>query len=188
MPAVSFINAPAYADGHAGDSDPLLEQAFLVNTIDAITQSKFWKTTAIVIAYDDSDGWYDHQMGPIVHASRVSSAADTKGRDEFGGSGRCGNGLSLSAYDGEPIQGRCGYGPRLPLLVISRFAKSNFVDHTLTDQSSILRFIEDNWSTGRIGNGSFDRDAGPLTNLFDFLQHGYGARRILLDPQTGEVR
>jgi len=37
--------------------------------------------------------------------------------------------------------GRCGYGPRLPLVVISPFAKENYVDHRITDQSSILRFI-----------------------------------------------
>ena len=41
------------------------------------------------------------------------------------------------------IQGRCGHGPRQPLLVISPFAKSNFVDHSLTDQSSIIHFIEE---------------------------------------------
>ena len=86
----------------------------------------------------------------------------------------------------DPIQGRCGYGPRLPLLVVSPFAKPNFVDHTVTDQSSILRFIEDNWGTGRIGGGSFDVNAGPLTNMFDFSSHAYGERRLLLDPGTGQ--
>jgi phospholipase C len=58
------------------------------------------------------------------------------------------------------IRGRCGCGPRQPLLVLSPFAKKNFVDHTLTDQSSVLRFIEDNWKTGQIGGGSFDQIAG----------------------------
>jgi len=57
-------------------------------------------------------------------------------------------------------QTRCGYGPRQPLLVISPFAKRNFVDHTVTDQSSVLRFIEDNWETGRIGNSLSTRRQG----------------------------
>jgi phospholipase C len=71
--------------------------------------------------------------------------------------------------------------------VVSPYAKSNFVDHTTTDQSSILRFIEDNWQTGRIGNASFDTKAGTLTNLFSF--HGDGsAAKLFLDPQTGLVR
>ncbi len=42
-------------------------------------------------------------------------------------------------------QARCGYRPRTPLLVISPFAKENFVDHNRMDLTSILRFIEDNW-------------------------------------------
>ena len=66
------------------------------------------------------------------------------------------------------VQGRCGYGTRVPLLVISPFAKKNFVDHTLTDQTSILRFVEDNWLGGqRIqAGGSFDTIAGSIQNMF----------------------
>jgi len=188
LPAVNFLKAPAYADGHAGYSDPLLEQAFLVNTINAIVTSPFWKTTAIVIAYDDSDGWYDHQMSPIINSSGVANAADTKNSDQLNAPGRCGNGAPLANDANNPIEGRCGYGPRLPLVVISPFAKVNFVDHTLTDQSSILRFIEENWSTGRIGDGSFDVDAGPLTNMFDFNNHASGERKLILDPNTGQPR
>jgi phospholipase C len=185
MPAVSFLKAPAYADGHAGYSDPLLEQAFLVQTINAIMKSPYWKSTAIVISYDDSDGWYDHQMSPVINSSAVQNASDTKNSDQLNGAGRCGNGALLEDDQGNPIEGRCGYGPRLPLMVISPYAKANFVDGTLTDQSSILRFIEDNWNTGRLGGGSFDVDAGPLTNMFDFSGHSEGARKLLLDPGTG---
>ena len=80
---------------------------------------------------------------------------------------------------------RCGYGPRLPLVVISPFAKQNFVDHTMSDQSSILRFIEDNWQLGRIGDQSFDALAGSLLNMFNFA--GPAAPPIFLDPATGQV-
>ena len=75
MPSVSFLKAAAYQDAHPGYSDPLDEQTFLVNTINQIEQSKYWKSTAIVITYDDSDGWYDHQVSPIVNGSNTS--ADT---------------------------------------------------------------------------------------------------------------
>ena len=187
MPAVSFIKAPAFADGHAGYSDPLLEQAFLVNTINAIQKSGFWKSTAIVVMYDDSDGWYDHQMSSIVNPSAVNNA-DAKNGDQLNGPGVCGAGNPLDDGSGNDIQGRCGYGPRLPLIVISPFAKRNFVDHTLTDQTSVLRFIEDNWSTGRIGGGSYDALAGPITNMFEFSQHALGASHLLLDPTTGQPR
>jgi len=190
LPAVSFLKAPADMDGHAGYSDPLLEQQFLVNTINAIQKSKFWGSTAVIISYDDSDGWYDHQMSPIVNPSAVLNAANqSQDGDNLNGVGKCGNGNpTLKNSLGTPIQGRCGYGPRLPLIVISPFAKANFVDSTLTDQTSILRFIEDNWSTGRIGGGSFDAIAGTLNNMFDFDEHLHGPffRRLLLDPVTGQ--
>jgi len=153
----------------------------LVPTINAIMRSPFWKTTAIIVMYDDSDGWYDHQMSPIVNSSAVTNTASPSNGDQLNGPGVCGNGTPLAG-----IEGRCGYGPRLPLIAISPFAKQNFVDHTLTDQSSVLRFIEDNWSTGRIGGGSYDELAGPLSNLFDFGHRGSGTRRLILDPSTGE--
>jgi phospholipase C len=182
LPSVSFIKAIAAEDGHAGYSDPLLEQVFLVRTVNAIMQSPFWRSTAIVILYDDSDGWYDHQMSPIVNSSAVNTGS-TANSDELNGPGICSNGLPRNG-----IQGRCAYGPRQPLLVISPFAKKNFVDHTLTDQTSLLRFIEDNWGTGRIGGGSFDELAGSLTNMFDFDSDDLGERqrRLILDPSTGQ--
>ena len=65
-------------------------------------------------------------------------------------------------------QGRCGYGPRLPLLVISPWAKPNYVSHTVTDQSSILRFIEDTFlNQQRIGQGSYDAIAGSIGDMLD---------------------
>src|ERR1700745_2312500 len=100
-------------------------------------RSRYCKDTAIVILYDDSDGWYDHQMSPIVNASAVSTAA-VNDSDQLNGPGVCGHGTHLTGF-----RGRCGSGPPQPLLVISPYAKANFVDHTLTDQSSVLRFIED---------------------------------------------
>ena len=178
LPAVSFLKAKGVFDGHAGYSDPIDEQTFLVNTINTIMHSKEWKETAIIIAYDDSDGWYDHQMGPIVTQSDVSD-------DELLGSGNCGT-PKATQPGGKGQNGRCGCGPRQPLLVISPWAKRNYVDHAVTDQSSILRFIEDNWSLGRIGNGSTDAIAGTLNGLFDFDGRPEG-QRLILDPQTGTV-
>jgi phospholipase C len=182
LPAVSFLKAIAAQDGHAGYSDPLLEQAFLVKTVNAVMNSQYWKDTAIVIMYDDSDGWYDHQMSPIVNPSAVLTAAAADS-DQLNGPGVCGHGTPMAG-----IEGRCGYGPRLPLVVISPFAKENFVDGTLTDQSSVIRFVEDNWLGGeRIGGGSYDQIAGSLLNMFDFKhQSDNDDRRLILDPMTGQ--
>jgi len=172
LPAVSYLKAPAYQDGHAAYSDPVDEQTFLVETINRLMQSREWAHTAIVILYDDSDGWYDHQMGPIV---RQSNTPD----DGLFGPGNCGTAPAGS------FNGRCGYGPRQPLLVISPWARQNYVDHALTDQSSILRFIEDNWRLGRLGHQSTDEVAGSLSGLFDFTEHHARAPQLLLNPITG---
>jgi phospholipase C len=182
IPAVSFIKAPAYQDAHAGYSDPLDEQTFVVTLVNLLMQQSYWRETAVVILYDDSDGWYDHQMAPIVNGS-------TGPADALTGPDACGT-ASTSLPGLNPANthalGRCGYGMRQPLMVISPWAKQNFVDHTLIDQSSVIHFIEDNWLGGqRIGNGSFDTIASPLNQMFDFTKIRKNGT-LVLDPSTGE--
>lgn len=214
LPAVTFIKAPGFMDGHPQYSNPLLEQAFLVDVINALMKSSDWPTMAILILYDDSDGWYDHVTPPLVNPSSVStvtasatnfgswdsvtgvfnSAATTSGaHGSVGPSGFCGT----PPTTGTVVQGRCGYGPRQPFLVISPFAKINYVDHTVIDQSSVIKFIEDNWLNGQrinaqptpvIQGGSFDQVAGSLYSMFDFTRrkhiHNFG---LQLDRVSGQV-
>jgi phospholipase C len=184
FPAVSYLKAPGFQDGHAGYSDPLDEQTFIVTVINFLQKQRDWDSTAVVIAYDDSDGWYDHALGQIVN----QSASDA---DALSGPGLCGSGVAaLPGVNPATLhaQGRCGYGPRLPLLVISPWAKRNFVDHTMTDQSSILRFVEDNWlHHQRVAAGSFDTIANPIDNMFSF-ERSDNDERFILDPDTGEVQ
>lgn len=174
MPAVSFLKAGSYQDGHAAYSDPVDEQNFITNTVNQIQQSKNWENTAVVLAYDDSDGWYDHVAAAVKNAS--NSADDAAW---------CQN----AAASGVPIAGgyadRCGPGPRQPLVVISPYSKKNFVDHTQTDQASILRFIEDNWSTGQIGDSSADATAGSISAMFNF--HHQRNDQVLLNEKNGTV-
>ena len=175
MPAVSFLKAAEYQDGHPGYSDPLDEQNFIVNTVNQIEQSKYWSSTAIVITYDDSDGWYDHQDSPRVNGSDTTADAAVCTSTP----------TRLGSYPD-----RCGYGPRLPLVVISPYTRSNYVSHNVTDQSSIIKFVENNWLGGkRIGGGSYDAIAGSLDapgGVLDF--HASPNRnRILLSPTTGEI-
>ena len=184
LPAVSFLKAPGYQDGHPGYSYPLDEQKFVVDEINALQHTPDWSSTAVVVAYDDSDGWYDHVFSGIHNASNTSTVATPPGPQDFlTGTGLCGNTAANPPLAGQ--NGRCGYGPRLPLLVISPWAKRNFVAHNLTDQSSVIRFVEDNWGLPRIG-GSLDAIAGTLNAMFNF-DHGSGhARKLFLDPVTGQ--
>ncbi|HYB86757.1 MAG TPA: alkaline phosphatase family protein, partial [Streptosporangiaceae bacterium] len=174
LPSVSFLKAAAYQDGHAGYSDPIDEQHFLVNTINAIQRSPYWRSTAIMITYDDSDGWYDHVMPPIINPSADPAT------DALNGPGVCGDGTPLGGH-----QDRCGYGQRLPFLLISPYAKTDYVSGSLADQTSILAFIEDNWLGGeRTGPSSFDSLAGSLNDMFSWDHPSFAP--YLLDPVTGE--
>ena len=75
---------------------------------------------------------------------------------------------------------------RLPFLAISPYARPNYVDHSLNDLTSILRFIETNWNLGTIGDPqSFDVLAsGTIMGMFDF---GLANRALILNPSTGQV-
>ncbi|HLX21344.1 MAG TPA: alkaline phosphatase family protein [Gaiellaceae bacterium] len=181
LPAVTYLKAPGWGDGHAAYSDPADEQAFVVKEIDALQKTPDWSSTAVFINYDDSDGWYDHQVAPLVNGSH--SVAD----DTF-----CTNGTAAPLAN---EQGRCGFSSRLPMIVISPWAKTNYVDHNLSDQASIINFIEYNWHLPGIP-GSFDqalasKDAQEgipfdLAGMFDF-KHRSTVPTFPLSPTTGQI-
>jgi phospholipase C len=179
-PSVSYIKMAAYQDGHPGNSDPLDEQDGFISLINFLQQQPDWKNTAVVITYDDSDGWYDHAYATPTSSSY--SSADT-----LNGPGTCGTGTQPDGLIGQPVNGRCGPGTRIPFMVISPYAKQNYVSHERISQASVVRFIEDNWLKGeRLGGGSFDATAGLITDMFDFNQ-GNRDDKFLLDPSTGTV-
>jgi phospholipase C len=162
FPSVSFLKAPAAQDAHAGYSDPLDEQQFVTKVVNFLMQQPDWKNTAVVVTYDDSDGWYDHQyMAPVRSSANVV--------DQLNGNSVCGTGTQPTGVTGAPVNGRCGPGTRIPFVVISPYAKANYVDHTFIDQASVVRFIEDNWlGSQRLGGGSFDATSGDMRALFNF--------------------
>ena len=198
LPAVTFLKAPGYQDGHAAYSEPADEQAFIVREIDALEATPDWSSTAVIVSYDDSDGWYDHAYSGVTNPSL--SPADNLTNTVKGVIGaanptsqQCGaKPQTAQPLDGE--QGRCGLGPRLPLLVVSPCSKQNAVDHNLSDQSSIINFVEYNWHLPAI-TGSFDQalqatDAKEgipfdLAGLFDFTS--CSASPLILDPATGRI-
>ena len=116
--------------------------------------------------------------------------SSTTAADMLDATGVCGDGRHiLPGIDPHTrhAQGRCGYGPRLPMLVISPWARHNHVDHQVLDQTSVLRFVEDNWLRGeRTGAGSFDNIANPIDGMFDFVRPK-NTGKYILDPSLGTV-
>jgi phospholipase C len=201
LPAVSFLKASGYQDGHAAYSDPEDEQQFVAGEVDALMASPDWKSTLVVINWDDSDGWYDHAYSGVTNPSL--SAADNLTNTSLtvsstGTSGQCGGSPQGTEETPFPLageQGRCGFGPRLPLVAISPFAKHDAVDHNLSDQTSTINFVEYNWGLPGIP-GSFDhalasKDASEgvpfdLAGMFEFGDTANG--KLLLDPVTGRLK
>jgi phospholipase C len=67
-----------------------------------------------------------------------------------------------------PIVDAFGYGPRVPTLVISPYAKAGFVSHFTYDFTSMLKFIEERW--GLPSMTERDAHADPMLDCFDFDQ------------------
>jgi phospholipase C len=173
---VSYLKPPKYENAHPGNSDPLLEQQFEINTINQIEQSKYWPSTAIIITYDDSDGWYDHAIPPVINGSDDTTVGDTKV-------------CSTVPITVGTAEDRCSFGDRLPFLVISPYTKANYVSSKLIDTTSVVRFIEDNWLGGERIPGSFDAVSGSidgLGGLLDFHTRPHYSP-VILDPATGAV-
>ena len=194
FPAVTFLKAPGYQDGHGQYSNPIDEQAFVVKEINALEKSPDWSSTAVFINYDDSDGWYDHVYPGVLNPSATVADNLTNSvlKPTASTSGLCGTEPPAPLAN---EQGRCGLGPRLPMIVVSPWAKTNYVDGNVSDQSSIINFIEYNWHLPGI-SGSFDRalatkDAQEgipfdLAGMFDF-KHRSTAPTFPLDPATGQT-
>ena len=200
-PAVSFIKLPAFQDSHPNghESNTLDEQAGVVDLINFLQEQPDWDSTAVIIAYDDSDGWYDHVFAQPTSRASFSQIPVIKGgvqtslTDAVNGNGNCGipgaPGTSLpTGIHGQGVNGRCGAGMRQPFLVISPYAKKNFISHVFSTQASIPQFIEDNWLNGeRLGQGSFDNErlTGSIMDMFDFSQKP--GRKLILDRTEGTV-
>lgn len=183
FPAVSYLKAPAVGDAHPGNSDPLDEQAFIVRVLNFLQKQPDWKHTAVIITYDDSDGWYDHR-----YASPTTSSFDADA-DQLNGPGRCIGPFSKPGIGvtGKVVNGRCGPGTRIPFVVVSPYARINYVSDVRLTQSSVVRFIEDNWLHGkRIGQGSNDAHAGSIMSMFDFTRARFvPSPKLYLDPDNG---
>ena len=132
-----------------------------------------------MVTYDDSDGWYDHvapqSVGALINGSD-NSTIDTAMCEE-------------TAITIGTTNGRCGYSQRLPMLVISPWTRVNYVSNNLTDTTSVVKFIENNWLRGQRIPGSFDATSGSLNapgGLLDFNVRPH-FQPVILDPTTGAV-
>jgi phospholipase C len=96
-------------DDHPAYSDAQISEALVATEVNAIAHSKYWKHSAIIITWDDSEGDYDH----------VAPELRTLGPDG-----------SVTSD-----------GPRVPLIVISPYARTHFISHELGSHASVVKFV-----------------------------------------------
>ena len=119
LPSVYWIQPDGAKDMHPGAGNILDGVEFLDNVVQAVKNSGEWQSTAIIVLFDESGGWYDHVSPPQL-------SGNTHG---VGGQ---------------------GLGMRVPVMIISPYAKTNYISHQQMDFVSILRSIQWNWNRGEI--------------------------------------
>ena len=169
LPPVSFIE-PGFSTGYTQTSEHppgnvQLGQHFVWEVVNAVTKSPLWDRTAIFITYDENGGFYDHMPPPPA-----CDPGDQGPKDETH--------AALGGFD------RLGF--RVPLIVVSPYAKKHFVSHEVYDHTSILRFIQ-----ARHGLPAFtarDANAGAMMDLFDFDNPAFVTAPQFAEPVVDEQK
>ena len=149
LPRVSWLVPSAVDSEHPGASTPVGSANLIYDVLDALAADHdTWSKTVLMINFDENDGYFDHVPPPVPPA--------TSPNDE-------------NHYNGQPL----GFGPRVPMTVVSPWSIGGFVDSAVYDHTSVLRFLE-RWTGVAEPNISAWRRsvAGDLTGAFDFGRGG----------------
>ncbi len=159
LPSISWVKAPELYDGHPGYSGPALDDQFVGDLYNRVKNSPYWKDTTIIVAFDETGGWWDH-VAPVDLGGQFATWVDGQPNTNGG-----------CQYPGVPGAScaEAGLGPRMPVLVISPYAKHGYVDHKQLDTSSLDQWVESNYNLPALGVwGDRDTQAGSLNNAFNF--------------------
>ena len=138
LPAVSWVIPAGKNSDPPGSTGNLDGPSWVASIVNAIGNSAYWANTAIIVTWDDWGGWYDHVAPPQVIDDGTSW-----------GSGYV-------------------YGFRVPLIVISPYAKAGYISHVNHDFGSILHFMEEVFGLASLGYA--DAYGDDLSDCFDFSQ------------------
>ncbi|HEV2678224.1 MAG TPA: phospholipase C, phosphocholine-specific [Aliidongia sp.] len=162
LPQVSYIVAPEAYSEHP--NWPANYGAWYVSQVlDALTANpEVWSKTALFITFDENDGFFDHMVPPYAPASAAEGLSTVATTNEiFPGN---------ATYPAGPY----GLGPRVPMIVVSPWSKGGWVSSQVFDHTSIIRFVERRFGSGRDGLPEANVTpwrrtvCGDLTSAFDF--------------------
>ena len=148
LPQLALLEPNYKYSSEEDPQDVQVGEQFVAKVVDALIKSPNWKQTALFLTYDEHGGYYDHVPPPAAIAP--DSIAPTPGPGA--------SSLAPGGYD--------TYGFRVPLIVVSPWAKANYVSRVVQDHTSITAFVERKWNLPAM---TFrDANAAPMTDYFDF--------------------
>ncbi|HEV2634861.1 MAG TPA: phospholipase C, phosphocholine-specific [Actinocrinis sp.] len=157
LPQVSWVVAPEAFTEHP--NWPANYGAWYVSQVlDALTADPaVWSRTALIICFDENDGFFDHVVPPTPPASAANGASTVDVAAD------------LYAGDAENQPGPYGLGPRVPMLVVSPWSTGGWVCSEVLDHTSIIRFVEQRFGVHEPNISEWRRTiCGDLTSAFDF--------------------
>jgi phospholipase C len=179
LPQVSWIVAPAGYSEHPS-YPPAYGAIYIARVLEALTANpKVWGKTAVLLNYDENDGFFDH-MVPPQPPTRVQpgiSTVPTEGEihDVI-------NPEHKTLYT--PDQLPYGLGPRVPMMAISPWSKGGYVCSEVFDHTSVIRFLEARFGVKEPSITPWRRAVcGDLTAAFDFSS--YSSRLFVLPGTSG---
>ena len=186
LPQVIFIDSASGGSGLDEHPDNNIQSGalYVQSIISALMQSTAWKDSVFILTFDEGGGLYDH-VPPIVNVPPPDTIAAGHCPDANNGSiGYCAVGQ---------IGGDFGVtGFRLPLIVISPYAKPSFVSHAPRDSTAILAFIEKTFNVPSLTKrDQYWQTQGDMSDFFNFITPaplltapGGGSWTTFLAPQT----
>jgi phospholipase C len=178
LPEVSFIDLNSANNEHPPDNVRAGE-ADVANIISAVRNGPAWKSSIIILTWDEGGGFYDHVTPPAatppdsIPPGRCADNSDPPNSQTPGNGAQCSDSaaeaqkLCSKAAPGEQCAGFDQYGLRVPFVVISPFAKPSYVSHTVGDHGSILALIEARFTLSKHLTMR-DGTANDLQDMFDF--------------------
>ena len=150
LPHVTFLDPNYETTSQENPQDIQLGERFIAEVVQALMHARTWKHTALFITYDEHGGYYDHVPPPAAIAP--DSIAPLLTPDDV-----------PAAFD--------RYGFRVPLVVVSPWARARYVSRVTQDHTSITAFIERKWNLPAM---TFrDANAHPMTDYFDFRKPAF---------------
>jgi phospholipase C len=144
LPSFSLVDPESFEGSEENPQDAQVGAYYAYQVIDAVMRSPAWPSTALVLTFDEHGGYYDH-VPPVRLAPPDGIAPQT--------SPLYGDTYSYSGF-------------RVPAVVVSPWAKPNYVSHTVYDHTSILRLVESKWNLPALSNR--DANANAMLDCFDF--------------------